>query len=226
MAKFKEKNKAIQLRQCGESIGEIAKKINVSKSIVSLWCRDIKLTKKQIDILHNKMMVGSYRGRMIYLEKIRKKRKEETIKLRKKGIEEIGKISKRDIFIAGVAMYWAEGTKSPNAEETSFSNSSPEMILCILKWFKEICGITKDRFTIQIRINQIHKNRIKEVENYWSKLTNIPLNQFTKTVLIKVNSKKVYSNDDHYGTVRVRVRKGTQLRRKIIGWIQGLSKIA
>jgi len=54
MAKFKQKIKAIELRKKGESIGEISDTIGVSKSIVSLWCRDIALTKQQIDNLHKK----------------------------------------------------------------------------------------------------------------------------------------------------------------------------
>ena len=49
MARFKEKNKALLLRKKGESINDIAKKIKVSKSIVSRWCRDIKLTSEQIE---------------------------------------------------------------------------------------------------------------------------------------------------------------------------------
>ncbi|MDO8530252.1 MAG: hypothetical protein Q7S10_02490 [bacterium] len=225
MAKFKQKIKALALRNKGESIGDIAIKLGVSKSIVSKWCRDIALTKGQIADLHKKMRVGSYKGRMKFLEKARKVRKEETEHLKREGIKEIGKIGKRDLLIGGIALYWAEGTKSPNAEETSFSNSNPGMILWILRWFEEICGITKDRFIIQIRINKIHKNRIEEVEKYWSKLTGIPSNQFTRTVLIKAQAKKVYSNNNHYGTVRVRVRRGTQLRRKIIGWIEGLAMV-
>src|SRR3989338_10906841 len=135
------------------------------------------------------------------------------------------KLRKRDLLVAGVALYWAEGTKTLNAEQTSFSNSSPKMILWILRWFEEVFKVTKDRFIIQIRINKIHKSRVKEVENYWSKLTDIPLSQFTKTILIKTNNKKIYSNNNHYGTVRVSVRKGTQIRRKIIGLIEGLSEI-
>lgn len=225
MAKFKEKNKALALRRQGKSIGEIAQKIGVSKSIVSLWCRDIALTKKQIDGLHKKMMEGSYRGRLKFLEKVREVRKQETLRLRNEGVREISNVSKRDLFIGGIALYWAEGTKSSNAEETSFSNSSPKMILWILRWFKEIGGVAKDRFVIQIRVNQIHKRRIKELERYWSTLTGIPRNQFTKTIFIKTVSKKVYSDNDHYGTVRIRVRQGTQLRRKIMGWIEGLAKL-
>lgn len=226
MAKFREKNKSIVLRKKGYSIGEIAKRVNVSKSIVSRWCRDIELTDQQIEVLHQKMMVGSYRGRMKALEQIRQKRKVESKRLKGEGIKEIGDTNRRDLFIAGIALYWAEGTKSPNAEETSFSNSNPYMINVILRWFEDVCFVTRDRFVVQVRINRTHKNRIKEVEDYWSKITGIPLTQFTKTILIESIAKKVYSDKNHYGTVRITVRKGTQLRRKIIGFIEGLSKIA
>jgi hypothetical protein len=222
MAKFKQKFKAITLRKNGESIGDIALKLGVSKSIVSKWCRDIALTKRQIEVLHKKMMVGSYRGRMKFLEKVRRMRKEETIRLKKEGIKEVGKISKRDLLVAGTALYWAEGTKTLNAEQTSFSNSNSKMILWILKWFEEVFKVTRDRFIIQIRINKIHKKRVKEVERYWSQLTDIPFSQFTKTILIKTSNKKIYSDNNHYGTVRVGVRRGTQIRRKIIGLIEGL----
>lgn len=48
MAKSKEKNKALKLRQQGESIKKIAKKLKIAKSTISLWCRDIELTPEQI----------------------------------------------------------------------------------------------------------------------------------------------------------------------------------
>lgn len=222
MAHFKEKIKAIELRKKGSSIGEIAKKIAVSKSVVSLWCRDIALTKKQIDNLHRKMMVGSYRGRMIFLEKIRKARKEETARLFDEGKKEIGLLAKRDLLIAGVALYWAEGTKSLEKEQAAFSNSSSKMISFMMRWFEEIFHIARDRFTIQIRINKIHKNRVKEVEKYWSNITGLPQSQFTKTILINTIARKAYSNKDYYGTVRLSIRKGTQVVRKLIGLIEGL----
>jgi len=55
-------------------------------------------------------------------------------------------------------------------------------------------------------------------------LTEIPLNQFTKTILINAIAKKVYTDNNYYGTIRITIRKETQLRRKIIGLIQGLSR--
>ena len=50
MAKYKEKIEARKMRIGGISIDKIALKLKVSKSSVSLWCRNILLTPEQIEI--------------------------------------------------------------------------------------------------------------------------------------------------------------------------------
>ncbi len=226
MAKSKEKNKAIKLRKNGKSINEIAAGLKIPKSTISFWCRNIKLTNRQIRRLVLKQKTGSYKGRIIAAEKLRKRRLKEVELLRREGLEEIGKISKRDLFIGGVALYWAEGYTYVGDGQVGFTNSDPKIIIFILRWFKEICQVADDDFCLQIRINQTHKKRIKEIEKYWSLLAKIPLSQFNKTILIKTKLKKFYPNHNtYYGTLRIRVRRGTKLRRKISGWIEGLGKI-
>jgi len=225
MANFIEKNRALKLRKRGKSINEIAAKLNIAKSTVSLWCRNIQLGSEQIERLNKRQESGSYKGRMKFLERIRKERIKEVALLRKQGIKEIGKLSKRNLFIGGVAMYWSEGYTYSGGEQVGFTNSDPKMILLMLKWFKEICRIPNNNISLQVKINKIHKNRIKEIENYWSDLAKIPSGQFNKTVLIKSKVKKIYPNPDSYcGTLRITIRKGTKLRRKINGWIEGLAK--
>lgn len=226
MAQIKKKILAQGFRRKGYSISEIAKRLNMHKSgSISKWCRDIQLTPQQIERLVARQISGSYKGRMKFLESIRKGRMSEVKLMREEGLKEIGKLNKRDLFIGGVAMYWSEGYTYPGGDQVGFTNSDPKMILFILKWFKEICKVPDAKFSFQVKINKIHKNRIKEVENYWSKLIGIPLDQFNKTVLIKSKSQKVYPNPDiYFGTLRITVRQGTRLRRKIHGWIEGLAK--
>ena len=225
MAQITKKVLAQELRRKGLSISEIAEKLGIQRSgSISKWCCDISLTPEQIERLAEKQKSGSYKGRMKFLERLRKTRMKEVALFRKQGIKEVGKLSNRDIFLSGVAMYWSEGYTYPGGEQVGFTNSDPKMILFILKWFKEICQISDNKFSLQVKINKIHKDRIQEVENYWSKFTGIPLTQFNKTVLIKTKSKKIYPNhNNHYGTLRITIRQGTQLRRKIHGWIEGLS---
>jgi len=223
MAKSKEKNQAITLRQKGKSIKDIAIKLGLAKSTVSLWCRDIELTSAQIQKLHDKMVKSGYKGRMKgarmqYERRLRKIEEWERI-----GMKQIGGLSKRDLLIAGLALYWGEGTRKRRG--LSFSNSDPEMIKFIIRFFRKIWKISLERFTAYIGINKIHKNRIKEVENYWSKITKIPREQFTKTTLIKTNNKKNYKNYPvHYGTFTVRIKKSAELYYQIMGLLKGLTR--
>src|SRR3989344_4900845 len=101
MAKSKERLEAIKLRRGGESINIIAKKVNVSKSTVSLWCRDLNLTTAQRELLRKNAIAAGHRGRMIGAE-LNKKKKEELIdSYEKTGVLQLGKLSERDKLIAG-----------------------------------------------------------------------------------------------------------------------------
>lgn len=166
---------------------------------------------------------GSYKGRMKFLERIRRERLEQVSKLKIEGVQEVGSINKRDLFIAGIAMYWSEGVTSPNSDEVSFSNSDAKMVLLMKRWFEDICRVQSNQIIIQVRVNKVYGHKTREIENYWSELTGLPLSQFTKTILIKSRLKKIYpKNSIYYGTIRMKIRRGTQLRRKINGWIEGL----
>lgn len=223
MAKFKEKIKAQKLRRKGQSIKEITKKLKVSKGTVSIWCRDIQLTKKQIARLDARQIKGGYKGRLkgarIQRERYLKKVKE----LKKQGIKQINRLNKRDLLIAGIALYWGEGDRKGNM--IGLGNSDPKMIKFMLNWFEKIWKIDKDRIKLHIGINQIHKKRLEEVEKYWSKITCIPRIQFGKTVLIKAKNKKVYKNfNTHYGTLSIRLRKSSTFKYQMDGMLGALAR--
>lgn len=221
MAKFKEKIRAQKLRKQGKSIKEIAKKLEISKGTVSIWCRDIQLTSNQIMRLNERQIRGRYKGiikgakiqRERYLKKVR------TIK--KQAYKEIDKLSKRDLFIAGLGLYWGEGSKTGCL--VRFYNSDPRIIYFMMKWFREIFHIPTERFAMFININKIHKKRLDDIKEYWSKLTKVPIRQFRNPTLIKTKSKKVYANfNEHFGTLSIRIRKSSELFYKIQGYIETL----
>ncbi|MBM3258011.1 MAG: hypothetical protein FJZ05_02260 [Candidatus Nealsonbacteria bacterium] len=223
MAKSKEKNKALELRQRGESIKDIAKKLKIAKSTVSLWCRDINLTSKQIERLHKKMIYGSYKGRLKGARVQYKRRIQRVEEWKKRGIKFINRLSNRDLLIAGIALYWGEGAKKKRS--VSFSNSDEKIINFMIKFFRKLWKIDKNRFVGYIGVNKIHKKRIEDIENYWSKTTKIPREQFTKTTLIKAKNKKNYKNFPvHYGTFTFKIRKSAELYYQINGLIEGLMR--
>lgn len=222
MAKSKEKNKARGLRQRGESIKDIAKKLRVAKGTVSLWCRDIELTPEQIQRLQKRMIEGNYKGSLKGARMQHERRMIQIKQLMEEGSKLIDSLLQRDKLLIGAALYWGEGMKKEGMARVA--NSDPKIIKFMISWFRSVWGIPKDRFTLQILINQIHKNRIEEVERYWSNFLGIPRIQFNKTTLIKAKNKKIYKNfSEHYGTLILSVRKGGDLRHKINGLISALS---
>lgn len=224
MAKVLERNKAISLRENGHSIKDIARSLKIAKSTVSLWCRDIKLTQKQINRLHNKMITGGYPGRMKGARMQYERRLNRIKELEKEGEKKIGYLSKRDLLITLISLYWGEGSKK--SRQVSINNSDPEMINLLIVAFRKLFNLDEKRFRLSVFINKIHKEREKEIKNYWSKNTKIPENQFTKTIFIKVKNKKNYNNfQTHYGTLRIRITKSTDICYSILGLIKALAKI-
>lgn len=212
--------KARKLRHNGASLNEIVSLLKVPKSTARYWCRDIRLSEKQLRRLNSKQLLGSVRA----AEKIRQRRLDTISFLMKEGEQEIGSISERDLWIAGAALYWAEGYKKGN-DEFGFTNSDPRLILLIIKWLVDICKVPKFEIRCRVCINSIHRKRIKKIQIFWSNILEIPLDQFTKSTLISVKNKKSYLNSENYfGTLRIKVRKGTNLRRKVMGWIEGIAK--
>jgi transcriptional regulator with XRE-family HTH domain len=213
--------KARILRKRGLSIKTIAKKLEVSSSTVSLWCRDIKLTKEQSDVLMEKAHNPYYGRRKDNILRQIKKRLDNIEQLKQEGIKEVATLSQRDLFVIGVALYWAEGFKKD--KRLGFANSDPAMIKLFLKWLTENCKVPVSDIRLRVGLNISHKYRIDTVVSYWSRITNIPIVQFQKPYFQKFKWKKVFPNPEAYfGVLRIRANKKLSLFRKINGWIEGL----
>ena len=220
MAQIYLRDQARVWRKSGASLNEITHKLQVPKSTVRYWCRDITLSKQQQSKLFAKQKLGG----VMSAEKKRIKRIVSTQKLLNEGIREIGNLSAREILLVSVALYWAEGYKKGN-DSFGFTNSDPKMIKFIINWLINIYGIPKSEIAPRVCINQTHKYRIATINKFWSQTTGIPLLYFSKPTFIKVVNKKKYLNrSDYYGTLRIKVRKSTNFKRKIMGWIEGISK--
>jgi transcriptional regulator with XRE-family HTH domain len=212
--------KAKALRKKGMSIKAIEKKLCVSRSSVSLWVRDVKLTKEQFRKLYLNKRTGAIRGSYVAaMNKIRA-REELVEKLKKEGEKEIGRLSKRDRFIAGVAMYFAEGSKRGGSVQ--FSNTDPRSVEFMVKWIKEFLGPPQKKFRGAL---YIHDNLDSDkAKKFWSRTTGIPLDQFTKTYIVKNNPRRLRKVKHPYGVFRITV-SNVNLHRKVMGWISGLFKL-
>jgi len=136
-------------------------------------------------------------------------------------------VSKRELWLMGSMLYWAEGSKQKNGnvgQRVIFSNSDPLIIKVYLKWLREVLLIEKGKIDFEIYSHNNIIEREKEVIKYWSKITGFPISQFRK-IYYKKDKKNDYRKNqgqDYYGLLRVIILKSTDLNRKISGWIRGV----
>jgi len=223
MAKSLLKIKARKSRRKGESVIQIAQKLGISKSTVSLWVRDIILSVDQLQKLKNNSLKGAELGRA-HGAFIQKARRLQTIeKFKKEGIEELKKLKDKEFFVAGLALYWGEGSKK--SRNVRLCNSDPELVNFMIKWLINTFDINSQEMALTVGINESHRLREEKVKEYWAQVTGLPLSQFRKTSFKKVKAEKIYENFyGHYGTLTVDVLKPARFYYKILGLIEGLSE--
>jgi len=222
MAKSKEKRKARKLRKKGESIKKIANLLKISVSTVSLWCRNVELTDKQIENLRKRQTDPFYGKKLDYYLKKKKEFNLKLLNLKNEGINSIGKLSKREIFLIGVALYWGEGFKKDSL--VGLATLDINIAKFFIFWLNKSFGITTKDLILRITANISYKNKINELGKYWSRELKIPVGQFSKPFFQNTKWKKEYENKDNYhGVLRIRVRRSIDLLRKIFGYIEGIS---
>lgn len=221
MTKHLEHKKAIALRKNGISIKKIAKKLGISSSTANIWLKNVELTQEQKTQLFKNAHDPFYGKRKNHVLNQIKKKEKEIKNENRLGIKDIGKLSKRELFICGVGLYWAEGFKKDR--RLGFANSDPKMITLFIKWLTECCHVPKNQIMLRVGLNISHKHRVLEIENYWSRLTDIPLTNFQKPYFQKFKWKKTFPIENKYfGVLRIRANKQLKLFRRLLGWIEGL----
>jgi hypothetical protein len=196
MARKLDKQKAIAMRQKGMSYSQIKEKIKISKSTLSIWLSEMPLSEKRIMELRDNspIRIEKYRNTM------RAKKDVRLEEVYKKVSKEIGNFSKRDLFIAGLFLYWGEGTKAQNSL-VALTNTNPAMLKLFIKWLKLFGVENKD---LKVNLHLYKDMNIKATLDFWSKELKIPLSQFHKPYIKKTDLKSItYKNGFGKGTCSV-----------------------
>lgn len=218
--KASKKKGAIALRKQGFSYREILKQIPVAKSTLSLWLRSIGLSKKQKQRLTKKRLDAAKRGGA----KRHMVRMHELIRTRLEAKKEVPALSKRERWLIGTLLYWAEGSKEKeygSATNIKFSNSDPSMILLFRKWLEEFHFIPGKQIKYELYIHE--KSDWKRAKRYWaSRLSILPkeIRVYFKPHNAKPKRKNI--GKEYHGLIRMHVLGTSYLVRKISGWVEGI----
>lgn len=217
--KIVEKEKARILRKKGYSINQIMKETGFSKASISLWVRDIILTKKQRKGLseRGRSLESIYRRRMSRLFNEQRKRKIIIDEAKK----DFNNISIRELKLIGIILYLGEGTKTQKGT-VAVTNSDPDVIKIMLRFLREVCEVPENK--LRGHIHTFTSANIEKTERYWSNLTGIPRKQFYKTYakpsIASLQKRKTLP----FGTFDLSVNN-IKLFLTIMGWIEKVKEL-
>jgi transposase-like protein len=202
-------------REEGASIKDIARRVGVSKSSVSVWVRDIQLTSEQHEALALRNV--AYNRQMSGTLKQAARRRAERIEYQEHG-RSLARVGD-PVLAAGCMLYWAEGARHRNS--LRFTNSDPEMVRFFVNFLRDRFELEETAFSLTCNLFADHLARQREIECFWLDVAGLPASCLRRS---SVNAYSKYSqkkrrNKLPYGTCRISVCR-TWLVQTIYGAIQ------
>ncbi|HVA74748.1 MAG TPA: hypothetical protein VNF71_09310 [Acidimicrobiales bacterium] len=203
--KLSEQEAARSLRAQSWTLTDIAEKLGVSKSSVSLWVRDVAFQP-------NPRRTARRRGPNV----LQRRKADEIEQLRQEGVLRLGELNEQAFLAAGAALYAGEGAKRDGA--VVFANTDFRLVQFFCSWLRAFFQIDETRLRARVYLHQ--GLDLGAAEQYWSEVTEIPPSQFSKPYRAVPNSGYRQTKHEH-GCVYVRYCS-SDTHRAIIGLIDAL----
>lgn len=173
----------------GKSYKEITDSLGVPKSTISTWFGNtLKRPRTRSEMLNHLKII-----RKLAVVKIKNKWKrinqlEDELISRKITEETLSyPLNNPGFYKSMLAMlYWAEGSKYKGVYGLGFVNTDPILMRFYLTLLRKCYVLDERRLKVRVHVHYYHS--IKKVKVFWSKLLNIPIDQFGK-IYIKKRSK-------------------------------------
>lgn len=201
----------------GYSYGEIMNELPVGKGTLSSWLGKIDISEKHAQRIKNRSKEALVTTRFNLSKWNREQRQEEIRIIRVAAKENVGTLSDQELLIAGTMLYWAEGNKG--TKSLQISNADPVLIQFIMVWFRKCLRIEENRFRLSIHYHQ--GQDYKKIQEFWSELTYIPLESFTKPFCKPPGT----GHRTHYlqwGVCRIYIARSADLLHQVLAWKDGL----
>ncbi|MGH9187277.1 MAG: helix-turn-helix domain-containing protein [Acidimicrobiales bacterium] len=171
--KVAERERARELRADGWTYAEIVAELGVSRASVSLWVRDVPIDES---VWAKRVRKNRRYGARNRSNRLAVARQAEIEQLQAEGRDRISRLTEGEFLVAGAALYAGEGSKTDGV--VAFANNDPRMIAFFLAWLRHFFAIDECRLRVRL---YLHDGLDLEAANdFWSKLTSVPLFQFGK----------------------------------------------
>lgn len=218
--KLAQRLRAVELRKQGLVYSEIRAQVPVAKSSLSLWLRDTPLSPESA----NKLAVTALEARIRRGQTNRARREAEIRNIIDAAEREAQNLlgPEQGLWLAGTALYWAEGSKPKEWDKSrgvSFTNMDPRMLLIFRQWLTEFCAVGGEDLLYSLYIHP--SGNLNAAKEFWRSALGIPDAEL-RTYLKRHNPSPKRNNTgrEYHGTMRIGVRRSTDLNYRINGWIQ------
>ncbi len=213
-----EKKRAVLLRRKGYSYNDILKEVKVAKSSLSLWLKDLPLTRAEKSYLRTRLDKNISRGRIKaaaahHANKMQRDQK--TIQIAK---QEFQSFREDPLFQTGIGLYWAEGAKRSTTFQ--FTNSDSDMVEVILAWLEKYTQYKRQDIGFRLFLHNAYAH--ESCEEKWAKNLSIKIEQFKKTVY-KPSAYRYKTRPGYEGCLRIEVPRSGRLLLKMKTWISALA---
>ena len=198
-----------RLRSLGLMQSEIRNLIPVPKSTLSYWCREVELTPEQIAEIRRRgySQTGVPRD-------TQRKRREERNEIRQSAYDLAPQLYKEPLFGTGVALYWAEGSKTQPSLE--IANTDPALLRVFIEWVRRYLDSNAE-FRLSLHLHEGMDE--PEAKRYWQRELSLPSARFTKTYIKRGGTGHRKNRLDH-GVCRVRVCRSADFWHRTMAWIE------
>ena len=217
--KIKEQEEARRLRQMGYSIRQIEHNLRVSRASVSTWVRDVQLSedqKKELKKRNPALNGDPKKYRQLGSISIKKY----ALHLREQYQEEGRALARQNdpYFIAGIMLYWAEGSKSRNS--IMIGNTDVNLMKFFVKFLLNFFDIKEKDFVLRLYCHLNNGITLDQIEKYWMTQLGLTEGHLNKTY---IEQKRIVTgkrkNIHKYGVCNIAVHR-TDIVQKIFGAIQ------
>lgn len=210
---------AIKLRLQGYTYSQIKGELKLAKGTLSNWLKNLPLSENTIKLLSKNKEISED----IRIEKFRQTARNKWINRLSKVLEtqrkEVLPLSEQELFLAGVCLYWGEGSKQRNI--VAISNTDPRIIKFVFYWMTVILKVPKDK--LQVRLHLYSDMDVKVEVRFWSQVLSIPENQFRRPYIKKTTREGLTYKSFGHGTCNL-ICFSVTLSEKIAMTIKAISE--
>jgi hypothetical protein len=208
---YKYKKKAIELRKSGKSIRDVEKALNISRSTLSGWFKNVILSEKQTKILNLKSRKSLKKARIEAVKWHNQQKRQRLEEAKKQAEVVLSQFNIRDknlIELALAMLYLGEGDKT---NITSMANSNPLIVEFFISSLDTIYGIKKSslKAELHLRSDQDSSNMI----DHWSKVLDMNKDQFRAVNDKRIAKSKTFTT---YKGVCVIRGGGVRIQRRLL----------